>query len=91
MTTTANVTNHEIAQRGEALYQTLRERLETQENIGRLVVLDVDSGDYEIAEEGLVAGKRLLERHPNAAMLCLRIGYDAVYALGGSSLTRMKQ
>lgn len=91
MTTTANVTNPEIAQRGEALYQTLRERLETQENIGRLVVLDVNSGDYEIADEGLIAGKRLLERHPAAVMLCLRIGYDAVYSLGGGGITRMKQ
>ena len=74
----------QIAPRGQEIYdQKLRAVVETEENIGRIIVIDVDTGDYEIAEEGLVAGHRLLQRHPDASMLCLRIGYDAVYSLGG--------
>ena len=73
-----------IAPRGQEIYdQKLRPVVETEANLGKIIVIDVDTGDYEIAEEGLIAGKRLQQRHPNAAMLCLRIGYDAVYSLGG--------
>src|SRR5947207_6843167 len=67
----------------------IRSKVETDENIGKIIVIDADSGDYEIADEGLAAGRRLRERHPEADMLCLRIGYNAVYSLGGV-LTRTK-
>ena len=81
----------EIAARGQALYDArLRQQVETDENIGKIIVLDVDSGDYEIADEGLTAGHRLKARRPDAALLCLRIGYNAVYSFGGV-LTRTKQ
>jgi hypothetical protein len=84
------IIRNDIAQRGQEIYQQqLRRLIETEVNIGKIVVIDVDTGDYEIADEGLTAGKRLLQRHPDAAMLCLRIGYDAVYSLGGD-VTRTK-
>jgi hypothetical protein len=81
----------DIAERGQAFYDAhLRQQVETEDNIGKIIVLDVDSGDYEIAEEGLTAGHRLKARRPDASMLCLRIGYNAVYSFGGV-LTRTKQ
>ena len=64
--------------------------LETEENIGKIVSIDVVSGDYEIAEDLLIAGRRLQLRHPDAQMYGKRIGYNAVYAVGGS-LTRTAQ
>ena len=77
-----NVT--EIDQRGTQLYQEqIRSLVETEENLGKVIAIDVTSGDYEIASEGLIAGERLRERHPDASMLCLRIGYNAVYSFGG--------
>ena len=80
----------EIGQRGQEIYNhQLRPLVETQENIGKLIVIDVETGDYEIATEGLIAGRRLQQRHPDASMLCLRIGYEAVYSLGGD-LVRTK-
>ena len=86
----AHLTSEEIRQRGEELYErSIRAQVETEANIGSIIVLDARSGDYEIAEEGLTAGRRLRQRHPDAAMLCLRIGYDAVYSFG-SVLTRTK-
>ena len=74
----------EIQRRGEEIYsRSIRDRVEVTENTGRILVLDIETGDYEIAEDGLSAGRRLRTRHPDAAMLCLRIGYNGVYALGG--------
>ena len=77
----------EIGQRGQEIYDRLRTLLETEENIGRIVSIDVESGDYEIGEDLVAAGRRLQQRRPDARMYGKRIGYNAVYAVGGS-LTR---
>jgi hypothetical protein len=81
----AKYSGEEIGQRGLEIYERrLRSLLETQENIGRIVSIDVESGDYEIGDDLVEAGRRLQQRHPNALMYGKRIGYNAVYAVGGS-------
>ena len=62
-------------------------RWKPKRNIGKIVSIDVNSGDYEVDADLLTAGDRLLARHPDAAIWGERIGYDAVYAVGGA-LTR---
>lgn len=81
----------EIVQRGDMLYQqSIRSAVEADErNIGKVLVLDIESGDYEIDDVGLDAARRLRSRRPEAVLYGLRIGYDAMYALGGS-LVRTK-
>ena len=75
----------EIDRRGQEVYeQFIRRKVETVENIGKQIVIDVETGDYEIDSDGLVASRRLLVKHPDAALFGARIGYDAVYALGGA-------
>ena len=75
----------EIARRGEAIYaQNLRSKVETEGNIGKIISIDIETEDYEIDEDPLVTGARLLARHPDAAIYGIRIGYNAVYSLGGS-------
>ena len=75
----------ETAQRGKTLYeQSIRAQVETEANIGRLVSIDVETGDYEVGDDdSLDAPLRLHTRHPGASVYTLRIGYNAVYALGG--------
>lgn len=42
----------EIERRGEQFYdQTLREQVETEENIGKIITIDIETGDYEIGED----------------------------------------
>src|SRR5713101_1693801 len=75
----------EIARRGQELYeQSIRNQVETEANIGKIISIDIESGDYEIDNDLVAAGKRLLARHPGAALYGKRIGYNAVYALGAS-------
>jgi hypothetical protein len=79
----------EIARRGKELYQgAIRAQVETEENIGKIVSIDIESGDFEVGTDLLQAANRLRARHPGAALWGERIGYDAVYALGGGVLTR---
>jgi hypothetical protein len=65
--------------------------VETDDNIGKIIAIDVDTGDYEIDRDGLTASKRLRARHPDAVILGLRIGYDAVEAFGGAALRPAKR
>lgn len=72
----------EHARRGMELYeQRVRSQVEAG-NHGKIVALDIDSGDFELAEDTLSASERLLARHPDAQIWCVRIGHRAVYHFG---------
>ena len=86
--TSPRLSNEEISRRGEELYaRDLRAIIQTDENIGKILALDINTGAYEIDVYSLPAADRLCARVPDAIVYALRIGYDAVYALGGT-LTR---
>ncbi len=65
------------------IYYRLRPQIETPENIGKLILLDLDSGDYEIAEDdlGFAASALVRQRRSAADLFALRIGYEASASL----------
>ena len=74
----------EVGRRGEALYeQRIRADVEIPENIGKMVIIDVETGAYEIDERGPVAARHLQAQNPDAVLYGKRIGYDVAEALGG--------
>lgn len=74
----------EIGNRGKQLYeQSIREHVETPENIGKMVVIDVETGEYGVDATGIDTTRRLHAQRPNAALYGIRIGYDVADALGG--------
>ena len=78
----------EIVRRCEELYeQSVRQLVETNENIGKIVSIDIETGEYAVDEDPVIAGLRVQSKHPDAAIYGKRIGYDAAFALGGT-LTR---
>ena len=64
---------------GRAIYNDMIKDKLGPENKGKLVVIDVNSGDYEICDDDLTATLRLRERHPNAFTWAERVGYPAPY------------
>ena len=75
----------EIAQRGKALYaDRIRAQVETEENIGKMVIIDVDTEDYEVDPSGLESARQLHAKRPNAQLYGIRIGYRAADAIGGA-------
>ena len=72
-----------IGQRGQALYdQQIRAQVE-QDHRGKFLILDVNTGDYEIDAEDLTASERLLARRPEALLFGARVGHRAAYRLVG--------
>ena len=78
-------TDDRISRIGHEIYETqLRDKVETDENIGKLISIDINTSDYEIGEKLVSTILRLQARRPDAEIWSERIGYDAVYAVGGS-------
>ena len=76
-------TSEQIMQRGRAIYtERLRRQVETDENIGKFISIDILSGDYEVGTSHLETSDRLFERHLDAVISTLRIGYPATLGRG---------
>lgn len=78
-------TSEELARRGEELWdREIRRRVDTEENVGRLVSINIETGDYAVGDDLIATSRKLQARHPGAAIWTKRIGYDAVFAVGGT-------
>ena len=77
----------EVATRGHELYESqIRTQVES-ENHGKIVAIDLLTGDFEVAIDSLTAAKLLMTRHPDTQIFCIRIGHRAVHSFGFHRLT----
>ena len=74
ITETGKLPREEVARRGDEIYETCIGPNVTDEDLGHYVVIDVESGDYEIDRNELAASDRLRARHPNAQSWLRRVG-----------------
>ena len=73
----------EIAALGEAIY---RERIQPELDPiekGNFVVIDVETGDFEVDAGDAAATRRLLLRRPSAVTYGVRVGHRAAYSHAG--------
>ena len=75
-------TPDEVAQHGEAIYERQIRARVGPEHQGQFVVIDIETGDYELDVDDLAATKRALAKRPGAMLYGLRIGFPAAYRLG---------
>ena len=75
-----------IAGRGQAIYRKKIRPLVYTQMKGQIVVIDVNSGDYEIDDDDARAFETLIARRPGARTWVERVGYRAVDTIGGSLL-----
>jgi hypothetical protein len=81
---TRQYTAQEIAQRGKLLYEQLRAQVEPA-NRGRYVVINVETGDYELGDDHLAVSDRAAARHPGGPLFAVRVGYPTLGWIGASS------
>ena len=79
------VRKEDVATVGRVIYRDKILPLMKAEDKGKVVVIDVNSGDYEIGLDDAAAMFRLLERHPDAFTWTERVGYAAVHRMGFST------
>jgi hypothetical protein len=86
-----NISRDEIAKLGQKLYDLqIRSQVEVSENIGKIVSINVETGEYKIGDELVETSLRSQAKHPQALLWAERIDYDAVYGVGGSIVRTAK-
>jgi hypothetical protein len=80
----------ETAQRGTDLYEKKIRPLVEADNVGRILAIDIESGDYAVADERYDACKVLFDKNPDAEIWTLRIGHVAVEKFGGGDTRERK-
>ncbi len=79
-------TTAEIVRQGQRLYdQRIRHEVDAA-NQGKFLVLDIETGEYEISASDLKAMQRVRSANPDAALYVIRIGFPTAYRLGRKEL-----
>ena len=73
----------EFALRGDEIYESqVRQQVE-EGNHGRIVAIDIETGDFEVDQSEIAACDRLEARYPDAQIWIVRIGSRHVRRFGG--------
>jgi hypothetical protein len=73
----------EFAQRGDYLYESQIKSQVEAGNYGKIVAIDLETGDFEVDKSEIAACDRLEARHPDAQIWMVRIGSRHVRRFGG--------
>ena len=72
----------EFARRGDEIYnRDIRPQVEA-DNQGKIVLIDIESGAWEMAADEMTAANRLDARVPDAQVWMVRVGYPYIYRFG---------
>ena len=69
---------------GRAIYREKIRPLVHPQHKGKLLVIDLETGDYEKDDSSAQARERLEERHPEGFTHTVRVGFRAAFHFGGS-------
>ena len=89
-TTSPSRPKDEIARLGKEFYERNIRRQVEADHVGEVVAIDVDSGDYALGKNAIVAAEGLRDQHPDAQVWLMRVGHRTLYHFGGSSLRRAR-
>ncbi len=78
------LSREEVARRARQLYESrIRQNVEVDSNIGKMIIIDIETGEYEIDDTGLKSARSLMKKHPYARLFGIRIGYNVAASFGG--------
>ena len=77
-------TSEEIAARGKAIYdEKIRAKVEPH-HTGEFLIIDIETGDYELDEDEFAASRRAHAKHLDGAFFGLRVGFRTSGTIGVS-------
>lgn len=76
--------SEEVARRAESLYaDRICQEVAQAENIGKMVIIDIETGDYAVDKTGLESVKYLRAKNPSGQFFGIRIGYKVAASISG--------
>ncbi|MBH8562741.1 hypothetical protein I8748_11210 [Nostoc sp. CENA67] len=78
------LSREEVGRRAKELYENnIRQQVEREENIGKMVIIDIETGDYAVDKTGIESARYLRNKHPLARFFGIRIGYKVAASFSG--------
>jgi hypothetical protein len=78
-------TTEEVAAKARQFYeQGIRQGVEHAGNIGQMIVIDAETGEYGIDPTGVEMALKMKAQKPAARLFTIRIGYDVSAGFGGT-------
>ena len=84
-----DIYSEDVVTIGKSIYEKDVLPRMTAEDKGKMVVIDVYSGDYEIDQDSIAARLRLKRRQPDAIVYIGRVGYPTAYRMGPRIVKRV--
>ncbi|HLJ54041.1 MAG TPA: hypothetical protein VKT77_03325 [Chthonomonadaceae bacterium] len=82
-------TKEEFARRGDEIYERdIRSKVEA-DILGKFVAIDIETGAWEMDEDEMAAGDRLVAQLPDAQTWMVHIGYDYLRRFGSGRSRRI--
>ena len=79
------ISANQLAEVGQQLYEKrLRDKLEPRHK-GKIIAIEVESGDYFIGKNLNEASLKAKQKHPNNVFYFVRVGYPAVYSFASGA------
>ncbi len=76
----------EIVERGKALYDREIHQKLADTDRGKMLVLDIETGEYELDRDEMTALMRARQKRPGAPFYVARVGHPTAFRLGKKAL-----
>ena len=78
------LSREEVGRRAREIYEnSIRHQVYTEENIGKMVINDIETGEYAVDEMGIESAHLLRRKNPLARLYGIRIGYKVAVSFCG--------
>ncbi len=78
------LSSEEVGRRAKEIYEnSIRQQVYTEENIGKMVIIDIETGEYAVDKIGIESAHLLRKKNPLARLYGIRIGYKVAASFSG--------
>lgn len=79
MDTVRTVNKNELVVQGQKIYETLLQEKLEPEHKGKVVAIEVESGDYFLGKSVVEAARKARLKHPEKLFYFAKVGYRAMH------------
>lgn len=72
----------QLAEKGQKIYNEKLKSILEPDKKGKFVVIEVESGDYFVADTVLEAVQEAQKKYPNKVFHTIKIGYEGIFKMG---------
>lgn len=76
------LTPEQVAEKGQQIYKDKLKAILEPKDRGKFVIIEVESGDYFVADSMIDALSKAKEKYPNKVFHTIKVGFDGIFKMG---------